>query len=210
MHHVPRKPVEWRQLCAIASNQLEPDPSIDDAEWKAKILDRLARLGFADPDRQTLTRAMSAAERAHEKRHGPRPVSMPQQPSSQPPTGGPLNLEESLRFKAHLEARGLTVKPRTMGRASSSQPNRTFEQIRDWKIERGLKTQAANRAEPEWIRTPTGWERRQVKPNSDEPSNDSVEGTRDDADTDVHGARCRSNQGLVEIVRVHPEEPGDR
>jgi hypothetical protein len=172
-----RKSVEWRQLCAIARDRLEQDPVIDDAEWKARILDRLARLGFTEPDRQTLDRAMSAVERVFEKQHGPRPTPAVIPPPPKP-IGGPLNDREARAFKANLEARGLLVTPRAMGGPSSSQPNRTFEQIRDWQAEQWQKARAEG---PQWVKTPKGWARRPDKPSSGAPSNDSVEVTDDHA-----------------------------
>lgn len=170
MHDHRRKSVEWRQLCAIARDRLE-QAVIDDAEWKARILDRLARLGFTEPDRQTLDRAMSAVELVFEKQHGPRPTPAVIPPPSKP-IGGPLNDREARAFMANLEARGLLVTPRAMGGPSSSQPNRTFEQIRDWQAEQWEKARAEG---PQWVKTPKGWVRRPDKPSSDAPSNDSVE-----------------------------------
>jgi hypothetical protein len=184
-----RKSVEWRQLCAIARDRLEQDdPAIDDAEWKARVLDRLARLGFTEPDRQTLDRAMSAVERVFEKQHGPRPSPVVSQAPPKP-IGGPLNDREARAFKANLEARGLLVTPRSMGGPSSSQPNRTFEQIRDWQAEQWQKARAEG---PQWVKTPKGWVRRPDKPSSDAPSNDSVEAKRDE-EILVNGAASHSN-----------------
>lgn len=70
-----RKPIEWRQLCAIARDLLTAEPTIDDGEWAERIKQRLAVLGFASvrpPHR--LTEAMRAVQRALEKRWGPRPI----------------------------------------------------------------------------------------------------------------------------------------
>jgi hypothetical protein len=81
------RPVEWRQLCAIARELLMADPTIDDAEWKARIKERLCRLEFDYPAKfDTIPRAMSAVERALSAKWGPRPVGQPPRPAPvQPP-----------------------------------------------------------------------------------------------------------------------------
>jgi hypothetical protein len=175
--HLPAKAVEWRQLCAIARQMLEQDPTSDDAEWKARILDRLVRLGFMDPDRQTLSRAMSAVERAHEKQHGPRQIPEPSTPSPPRPMGGPLNHRESIAFKAHLESLGMPIAMRTMEKPCD-ESSRTREQIHEWQQEPGLKAQVENRANP-WIKTAKGW-KPPARPSSDSPSPNSNESSRDE------------------------------
>lgn len=67
-------PVEYRQLCAIAKTIIQQEPSIDDAEWKARVRDTLAKWGFAEPDADQLVRAMNQVEYALRKTIGPRPV----------------------------------------------------------------------------------------------------------------------------------------
>lgn len=82
MHGVTnRKPIAWRQLCAIAREQITAEPTIDDCEWAERIKTRLAVLGFeaVQPPHQ-LTAAMRAVQRALEKSWGPRPVDLPPRP----------------------------------------------------------------------------------------------------------------------------------
>lgn len=85
--HRPRtgKPVEWRQLCAIARAVITSDRSIEDGEWKERIKDRLIALDLDYPLQLDLfPRAMSAVETALEKQWGPRPASLPLS-STRPP-----------------------------------------------------------------------------------------------------------------------------
>jgi hypothetical protein len=71
-----RKPIEWRQLCAVATSVITAAPMIDDAEWKARIKDRVIALEYTYPiDQQAIGRAMSQVEKALERKWGPRPVT---------------------------------------------------------------------------------------------------------------------------------------
>jgi hypothetical protein len=94
-----RQPIEYRQLCAIATEVLSSDPMIDGAEWKERIKDRVARLGAAAPNPEQLSAAMDATERAH-----PRPTvaPSPRQAPSDPP---PLTQAEAARFLADIRQR---------------------------------------------------------------------------------------------------------
>lgn len=76
------RPVEYRILYAIAMAVLLEEPSMMDAEWKARVKDRLAAQSFEYPkDLEMLTRAMNAANHVYEKRHGQRPIpSLPVPP----------------------------------------------------------------------------------------------------------------------------------
>jgi hypothetical protein len=67
-------PIEFRQLCAVVKTVLQQEPSIDDAEWKARSRETLAKLGFAEPDAAMLVRAMTQVEYALSKTIGLRPV----------------------------------------------------------------------------------------------------------------------------------------
>lgn len=86
----PTRRVAWRQLCAIASHQLEAsgpfpvlrsvDPVLVDwFEWAERIKDRLVRLRLNYPEPpQVLTKAMEAAYHAWVKRAGlPRSAAAP-------------------------------------------------------------------------------------------------------------------------------------
>ena len=68
------KPIEFRQLCVLLRAELQRDPSIDDAEWKARTLDTLAQWSFQAPKPEQLGRAMSAVEQALKETVGPRPI----------------------------------------------------------------------------------------------------------------------------------------
>ncbi len=71
------QPVGFRQLCAIAREQLLAEPEIDDVEWKARIKDRLARLCFDYPRPDQIAAAISAVEHALKETLGPRLPLLP-------------------------------------------------------------------------------------------------------------------------------------
>lgn len=76
------RPVEYRILYAIAMAVLLEEPSMMDAEWKARVKDRLAAQAFEYPkDLEMLTRAMNAANHVYEKRHGQRLIPALPRPS---------------------------------------------------------------------------------------------------------------------------------
>lgn len=82
------KPIEFRQLCAIVKMLLQQEPSIDDAEWKARTRDHLEKLGFDEPPTEMLSRAMTQVEYALRQTVGPRlhrPVPTPKQASKPEP-----------------------------------------------------------------------------------------------------------------------------
>jgi hypothetical protein len=98
-----RKPVDWRQLCAIARDQIQADPAIDNFEWKELIKIRLLAIGLTYPvEPNGIDRAMRAVERALSRDWGPRPTS----PSTPPPAptepDRPLNREEAAAILADL------------------------------------------------------------------------------------------------------------
>jgi hypothetical protein len=70
------KNVEWRQLCAIATEQIRRDPTIDDSEWAERIKRRLVALHLAYPLPHEITAAMRASERALSKVWGRRPTAV--------------------------------------------------------------------------------------------------------------------------------------
>jgi len=74
------KPIEFRQLCVLLRAELQRDPSIDDAEWKARTLDTLAQWSFQAPKPEQLGRAMSAVEQALKETVGPRPIRQAPRP----------------------------------------------------------------------------------------------------------------------------------
>lgn len=71
-HVYPRRPIEFRQVCAIARVVLLQTPTISDAEWKAAVLDTCAKQGWDNPEGDMLARALGAVERATMQTIGPR------------------------------------------------------------------------------------------------------------------------------------------
>lgn len=70
-----RLPPTFQQVCVLAREQINSDSSIDDGEWKARIKDRLAHLGFAYPQQQdAIEKAMRAVEISLTKYGTPRPA----------------------------------------------------------------------------------------------------------------------------------------
>jgi hypothetical protein len=56
--------ITLRQLCAVAREQLEADPTIDDAEWRERIKCRIAALEYDYPRPALIGDAMTRIERA--------------------------------------------------------------------------------------------------------------------------------------------------
>jgi hypothetical protein len=85
------KPIQFHQLCALVKTIIQQDPSIDDAEWKARARDTMAKWNFQEPDAATLGRAMSQVEYALKQTVGPRPIRetpvpvQPQTVAQEPP-----------------------------------------------------------------------------------------------------------------------------
>ena len=57
--------MSFRQLCAIALDQLQREPTIDCVEWKERIKDRTVAIGYLTPLTEVVYRAMNAIEHAH-------------------------------------------------------------------------------------------------------------------------------------------------
>jgi hypothetical protein len=78
-----RKPIAFRQLCAIARELLTQSPTINDAEWKEQIKRRVIALEFTYPEPlDLLETAMTAVQRALEQTLGRRPVELPTPPAA--------------------------------------------------------------------------------------------------------------------------------
>lgn len=86
------KPIEYRQLCALLRSVLQSEPTIDDAEWKARTADTLAKWGFKQPNSEQIGRAMAAVEHAMRQTMGPRPI---QEPPATEPAKPPQEFKES-------------------------------------------------------------------------------------------------------------------
>lgn len=154
------------QLCVIAKEQLETEPSISDGEWKARIKDRLVRLRFDSPETsEPIHRAMSAVEKAYEKQHGPRRIPLPpRSPTTQEAATVPLTPAEVTTFLHQVSASssprsstfasnsGLTPLSSLIDGSVSRAPgsNRSTEQIAEWR---------ASTPKPQWKQTSRGWQR---------------------------------------------------
>ncbi len=108
----PRVPIEWRQLCAVARELLELDVTIDNAEWKARIKDRIVAIGRTYPtEPDAIDSALHAVERALAKegrtRPGPAPAYRPPQPDAR--LERPITRDEARRFLAAIGAKVKTI-----------------------------------------------------------------------------------------------------
>lgn len=74
------RPIDYRQVCAIARVVLLREPSITDAEWKAATLETCAKQGWDNPSNEMLARALGAVERSLLETIGPRPGYEPPAP----------------------------------------------------------------------------------------------------------------------------------
>jgi hypothetical protein len=143
----------FRHLCVIAREQF--NPTITDAEWKARILERLARLGFTEPDRMTLSRALSGVERAIEKRDGPRPIPMPPTPPPPQPSPPPLSQEEARQaLQRILQGTEPSLRQKlesspSLGWRPNAVSGQSTEQANQWRAQQPREQTHA--------RTPRGW-----------------------------------------------------
>lgn len=88
------KPIQFQQLCMVVKTVLQRNPSIDDAEWKAKAHETLVKMGFQLPEPGMLSRAMTQVERALLRTIGPRPLRpLPTGPGPAPVTPLPRRFE---------------------------------------------------------------------------------------------------------------------
>jgi hypothetical protein len=69
---LPTKDCRFRQLCAIARELLEADPTIrtKGEDWKYAVIDRVIALGYRDPAPRVYG-ALTAVEHAYLKTHPP-------------------------------------------------------------------------------------------------------------------------------------------
>lgn len=78
-----RRPVDFRQVCAIARAVILARPHYTDSEWRDSIKRVIVRQRFADPSPDLIARAMTRVERAMWETVGSRPtqrVARPQHP----------------------------------------------------------------------------------------------------------------------------------
>lgn len=79
-----RKEIQFRQLCALVKAIILRDPTIDDAEWKARAHDTMAKWGFKPAPGDMVVRAMTQVEFAVRKTLGSRPTPTPSTVNPQP------------------------------------------------------------------------------------------------------------------------------
>lgn len=111
-------PIAFPQLCAVSLAQVEPDPTIGDAEWKARIKDRLVALGFVIPRPDQLSAAMDAVERGLVKRGVCRLVRSEPARAPEPSDVTPLSHAEASAILMSLGVRlGAKTMPRVQPRS---------------------------------------------------------------------------------------------
>jgi len=102
-----RPPIGFRQVCAIATSEMRADPTIDDAEWKARIKARVIALEFTYPvEKDAIDQAMTQVEKMLERQWGPRPIPLPPTPPV-PTATAPLNRVEAAVLMRQLLANWL-------------------------------------------------------------------------------------------------------
>jgi hypothetical protein len=113
------KPIQFSQLCMIAKTLLMRQPTMDNFEWKARISETLAKMGFAEPDDLEMTqRAIVQVEYAIRRTMGPRPL--PSMPTPEPVpaplplpkegrTSQPLGWEVVTRLLAEIQKCSVSV-----------------------------------------------------------------------------------------------------
>jgi HNH endonuclease len=120
-----RKPVEWRQLCAIVREVITAEPTMDDFEWAERVKQRIVDLELTYPtEPHKLSEAMAAVERALVRKWGPRPVEDPRRAtgpvSPVPPPPPPLAWASVQAVIARVRAR--TADPPSNASARPSAP----------------------------------------------------------------------------------------
>jgi hypothetical protein len=177
-----RKPVERRQLWANTNSVITAAPTIDDAEWKARIKSRIGVLELTYPtDLTAIDRAMTQVEKVLERKWGPRPAiyRTPDPPKPVAVSSGPLTAAEAATLARVYQrytppsrnsapttvhttgfpgawvslADVLNSKPETAPRPSLQQ------QIADWRASQGTR-------EPTHRKTAMGWVPLQRQPRS--------------------------------------------
>lgn len=127
-HFKSFRPIEFRQVCAIARVVFLQSPQMTDAEWKGAIADTCVKQGWEPPDSELMARAMGAVERALQQTTGKKRVVA--EPSTEPAVAKP----ERCWTAADLKLLADTVK-RVMARSAGATPTnvRTIPQER-WEI----------------------------------------------------------------------------
>lgn len=164
-----RRPVNLRQLCAIARLMLEPEPEMDDSEWKARTKLALAKQGYAEPSPALLESAMWRVEQAVSRENGPRPVRTSPPPTMRPESR-PLTAAEA---RAALQQVLTSCAPPSLTCAPNSAP----AGCRGWSgLGAGGSTREAPRSNT--LAQIAEWRRTQTRPAKSQPEVDG-EAVRD-------------------------------
>lgn len=135
------KTIAYRQLAAIAREILDDDPTIDDAEWKARILDRLPRLQLRLDDRDMLGRVLSAVEVAARR---PAPT-VPARGRVEPHDARPLTRDEAAALVAKYHA---TPRPIAPAHVRDVARQRALQIIAHAIVEQVARCEAAEKDKP--------------------------------------------------------------
>ena len=76
----PGRPPTVPVICAIARTVITEDPRMEDAEWKARVKERLIQQGWDYPRPGLLADCLDRVERALTREWGPRPTPLPVNP----------------------------------------------------------------------------------------------------------------------------------
>jgi hypothetical protein len=108
----PRLAPTFRQLCVIAREQIQADPTMTDGEWAEAIKQRLIALRFEDNlHAYEFTKAIAAVEAALTKIWGPRPVDVPKPAATDwtPPQAPDATWKRNPRFSGWASLADLTA-----------------------------------------------------------------------------------------------------
>jgi len=98
------RPIEFRQVCALARVTLLREPTMNDSEWKAAVKEIAAKQGWDNPPVDMLDRALNSVERALQETTGPRPtVDPPHSTGAKPPENKGLTDSEWKAFARTLQ-----------------------------------------------------------------------------------------------------------
>jgi hypothetical protein len=137
MHKTQRAPVSFQQLCVIAKRILVADPTLDDFEWKHRIKDQLvdARLGFPEQT-DLINRAMSAVEKVVKRTAPFALVAAPAPPGAT--IDAARDAEDKARYERFLREASELLRSRAI--TPDEQPNRTLEQVAEWRKQNRVVT----------------------------------------------------------------------
>lgn len=98
------RPIEFRQVRAIARVLLLRTPTITDSEWKAQTRETAAKQGYDEPPTDMLDRALVSVEQEMLRTMGPRPLAADTpEPRAQKPQHAPLTPAEWHAFAQTIQ-----------------------------------------------------------------------------------------------------------